>query len=63
LRPPLRGRAAAVGGLGLRQGPAQAGMGQTEIIGAMEDSQLLAQPVFALAQESMEMLGVTSKFR
>ena len=38
------------GELGLRQGQAYARVGQTEIVVAMEDGQLLLQPIFALAQ-------------
>jgi hypothetical protein len=41
-----------VGGFGLWQGLAYARVGQTEIIVAMEDSHLLPQPVFALAQRT-----------
>jgi hypothetical protein len=49
-RLPLRGRAAAVGGLGRRLGQVDAGMRHTAIVVAMEDGHLLPQPVFALAQ-------------
>src|SRR5712691_9207536 len=49
--PPL-GRAAAVGGLGLRQGQAQAGMGQTEIIVHMIQGELLAYAVLTFAERT-----------
>jgi hypothetical protein len=39
-----------MGGLGNRQGLAQAGMGQNKIIVNMEQRQLMLQAVFALAQ-------------
>ena len=41
-----------MGGLGLGQGLAYARVGQTEIVVAMEDSQLLLYPAFALAQRT-----------
>ena len=41
-----------MGGPGLWQGLAYARVGQTEIVVAMEDGQLLPQPVFALAQRA-----------
>src|SRR6266851_5746039 len=49
-RPPLFGRAAAVGGLGLRQGLAYARVGQAEIVVTMEHGQLLPHAVLALAE-------------
>src|SRR3989442_11739972 len=49
-RPPLLGRTAAVGRLGLGHGPAYARMGQTAIVVTVEHGHLLQQPVFALAQ-------------
>src|SRR5215510_2976952 len=50
--PPLRSRATAVGGLGLGQRQAYAGMGQTEVIIDMIYGQLLPQTVLALAQRA-----------
>ena len=50
--PPQLGCTRAVGGYRLWQGLAYAGMGQAEIIIAVEHGQLLPQPVFALAQRA-----------
>ena len=41
-----------MGRLGLGQGPAYAGMGQTEIVVTVEHGHLVPQPVFALAQRA-----------
>jgi hypothetical protein len=49
-RAPHRGGATAVGGNGLRQRLAQAGMGQDEIMISLEPHQLLVQPVFTLTR-------------
>ncbi len=50
--PPLPGRTAAVGGLGLGQRQAYARMGQTEVIIDMIEGQLLPQAGLALAQRA-----------
>src|SRR2546427_6262016 len=47
---PALGRAAAMGGLGLRQGQTYAGMGQTEIVIGMIQGQLLVYAVLAFAE-------------
>ena len=49
--PLLRG-ARALGGQGLGEGLGYAGMGETKVVIRLEERQLVAQPVFTLAERS-----------
>jgi hypothetical protein len=49
LRLPRRGRAAAVGGLGLRQGLTETGVRHAQVVGRLRERQRLSHPSLALA--------------